>query len=80
MKQCSPVLSKENRKEIAILHSDDCWNLTSYCQKLPSWFYGQSLRDHLGTLHLKMTDFVDKCNVDWSGINNEINGAIILTK
>eukprot|EP00092_Neocalanus_flemingeri_P029808 GFUD01032362.1.p1 GENE.GFUD01032362.1~~GFUD01032362.1.p1 ORF type:complete len:354 (-),score=83.18 GFUD01032362.1:67-1128(-) len=78
-KQCSPILSLENRKEFAILHCDNCWNFTSFCEKLPSWFFGEPLRDKYGILHLKMTDFVKNGEVNWDGINLEIIETIYLT-
>ena len=79
-KQCSPVFSHKNRKEIAFLHSDDCWNLSSYCNKLPSWFFGEPLRDNDGNLHLKMKDFVTNRELNWEAFNYQISEAINLRK
>ena len=79
LKQCSPIFSQENKKEIALLHCDNCWNFTSYCHKLPAWFFGEPLRDKLGILHLKLTDFVQKMEVDWVALNSENSETINLT-
>ena len=77
-KQCSPVFCKENKKEIARLHSNNCWNFTSCCQKLPRWFFGEPLRDNSGVLHLKMTDFVKNGEINWIGLKLEMIETIFL--
>jgi len=78
-KQCSPIFSRENKREIAFLHSDGCWNLSSYCKNLPSWFFGEPLRDKCGILHLKLSDFVTKGTMNWVGLYSEMMETIHVT-
>ena len=75
--RCSSVFDHKKQTEIAFLHCEDCWSLNSYCEKLPTWFFGEPLRDRDGHLHLRMKNFVNNSEFQWLEFNEQISNTII---
>ena len=66
---CSAVFNKHQKKEIAILHNENCWNHVSPCRELPAWHtlgQGDSLGDEHGILHAERNEFIEVGVVHWS--------------
>ena len=50
---CIPVFSRRMKKEIVLLHSDNCWEGGNFCSDLPENFDSdeKSILDDSGLLH-----------------------------
>ena len=68
--KCIRVFDNDLKKEVVILHSEDCISLRSCCTDLPKNFSTQKpIKDTQGITHLTTSAYMDKWNrMDWVGL------------
>ena len=66
-KSCTTVFCKEQRKEVAILHSEECLDFVNCCQDLPEWYCkgDEPLGDQHGIYHLRLSNCIRNGEVTW---------------
>ena len=70
---CSVLFNRNMKKEVAILHSDTCWNLICPCRELPGWYTrGQTLHDADGVFHVALNEVVKEGKVDWQELEDDL--------
>ena len=72
-KSCTTVFCKEQRKEVAILHSEECLDFVNCCQDLPEWYCkgDEPLGDQHGIYHLRLSNCIRNGEVTWSNVITE---------
>ena len=71
-KGCSPIFCNEEKNEVAILHTEKCWEMDGGCGELPSHFVGVSDYDKNAVYHTYFTHFVKKNIIDWKEVEIQL--------
>jgi hypothetical protein len=72
---------KKQRKEVAILHSEECLDFDNCCQDLPGWYCkgDEPLGDQYGIYHLRLSNCIRNGEVTWSNVMKKIQNNVTQT-